>query len=193
LTRGALWLEQLQPRCLLAADLCNPFNPLDVNDDGWVTSSDALVVINELQSRSAAASSSRAAPAAQFTDANADGSLGPLDALVVINHLLDFAGSYPALVFGVSPQNDPDGNGVVLRSVVTLAGQSVPHGKIRVMLGGEPPLLTRAPRGGFNCQWNFRPGGHPCGSRLSTRSSAAVWRRASFATATWCWIGMPPC
>ncbi len=61
-------------------------NPLDVNDDGFVTPQDALLVINDLGTNGARRLEG-AATSAPYLDVNMDGLLSPLDALSVINGL----------------------------------------------------------------------------------------------------------
>lgn len=76
--------ETLENRRLLAADIDglrhNMFDAEDVNDDGEVSSFDALMIINALN---------RNTPddGAMFTDVNNDGQRTPIDALHVINRL----------------------------------------------------------------------------------------------------------
>ena len=62
----------------------NPKNELDVNDDGSVTASDALEVINHL-SRNESNDIALLALDAFFLDSNADGRVSAADALAVIN------------------------------------------------------------------------------------------------------------
>src|SRR5262245_3450224 len=98
--RRGLRLEILESRSLLAGLIGDsPWqNPLDANDldcDGALSPSDALVAINALNSGAAGEFSSRFAPpqlqgelenaAAAFLDADGDGELSPGDPLTVIN------------------------------------------------------------------------------------------------------------
>ncbi len=103
--RKQLWLEGLEERqCFsvdigaILADLDVPANvielvrhnydqPTDVNVDGRTTPSDALNVINELNSKSAAASTVAAVNSSMMTDTNGDKRVSPADALIVINYL----------------------------------------------------------------------------------------------------------
>ena len=67
----------------------NGVRPLNVNDDGYITPLDALLVINELNANgSYKLALDRARPLAiPFLDVNCDGYVSPLDALLVINDL----------------------------------------------------------------------------------------------------------
>jgi hypothetical protein len=67
----------------------NSLNRLNVNDDGYVTPIDALLVINALNRGEAGKLSlDRARPLAKpFYDVNRDGCLSPINAFQVINHL----------------------------------------------------------------------------------------------------------
>ncbi len=75
----------------LPASWTNPQEPLDVNDDSFVTPIDVLLVINTLNSDGAhqlnAPSSSDAPP--PYLDASGDGYVTAMDALLVINYLND--------------------------------------------------------------------------------------------------------
>lgn len=68
----------------------NPRNPLDVNDDNFVTPIDALLIINDLQIRGPRL---LPVPATQidgqwmYLDVNGDAFTSPIDALIVINYL----------------------------------------------------------------------------------------------------------
>lgn len=69
---------------LLASDFQSPYQPLDVNIDLEVSSSDALVVLERLNAGIGPITS---APSGIFPDVTGDGSIAPLDALRVINQL----------------------------------------------------------------------------------------------------------
>lgn len=66
----------------------NGVNPVDVNDDGFVSSIDALLIINELN-RTRITGEGESAPVSSgyFTDVNGDNNVTALDALRVINWL----------------------------------------------------------------------------------------------------------
>lgn len=83
-------LEQLERRELLAADLTvhhNPIEPMDVNNDAFVTPLDALNIINELNARSSGRGGQDGGGRQRFLDVNNDRALTPLDALRVVNGL----------------------------------------------------------------------------------------------------------
>ncbi|MFN3189465.1 MAG: peptidylprolyl isomerase [Aureliella sp.] len=64
----------------------NPNNQFDVNDDGFVTPIDALIIINHINSGEPT-SVGDLGPPPDYFDANADCSISPIDALLVINEL----------------------------------------------------------------------------------------------------------
>jgi ELWxxDGT repeat protein len=69
------------------SDWQNPRNPLDANYTGDVTPSDALVIINHLNSVGQGSLPSNPGVPPFWYDVNGDGSATPLDALRVINYL----------------------------------------------------------------------------------------------------------
>lgn len=83
-------LEQLERRELLAADLGfvrhNAIEPMDVNNDAFVTPLDALDIVNELNLRSEGRRGATG-DRERFMDVNNDQALTPIDALTVINGL----------------------------------------------------------------------------------------------------------
>lgn len=79
-----LRLQNLENRNLLAGDVGFEIVANDVNGDGHVTASDALQVINALQSQSKGGVIEDLAS----VDVNQDGVLSPRDALGVINQLI---------------------------------------------------------------------------------------------------------
>lgn len=80
-----LIVESLEARQLLAVDLHNFLTPMDVNDDGRISSMDALLIINELNAKDR--SDSGDSRTTNFVDVNDDGRVSALDALTVINAL----------------------------------------------------------------------------------------------------------
>jgi Dockerin type I domain/RTX calcium-binding nonapeptide repeat (4 copies) len=67
----------------------NPREAVDVNDDGYITPVDALLIINQLNTVGAHELGVQlaSAAAAPYLDTNGDGYLTPIDALLVINRL----------------------------------------------------------------------------------------------------------
>jgi hypothetical protein len=71
----------------------NGISPLDVNDDGVVSATDALIIINILNSSGGAlilpsvATPRGARSTPDYVDVNGDGNVGALDALIVINRI----------------------------------------------------------------------------------------------------------
>jgi hypothetical protein len=66
----------------------NTAMPQDVNNDGFITASDAVAVINHLNAFGAGPLARRlAAPPAAFLDVNGDNYVSSIDALTVINYL----------------------------------------------------------------------------------------------------------
>ncbi|MCA9191340.1 MAG: tandem-95 repeat protein [Planctomycetales bacterium] len=120
----ALRMESLENRELLAADTSLPFhNPLiseDVDYNFSVTPRDALMIINEINSRGSydlgdQPDASRSAPA--FLDVSGDGVLSPQDALMVIN-FLNGEGEEPILVSYTATLTNVDGTPLTNNQVV---------------------------------------------------------------------------
>ncbi|MEM9586072.1 MAG: dockerin type I domain-containing protein [Planctomycetota bacterium] len=110
LHRRRLRLERLVDRRLLAGDLTNEINPLDVNADEAVTPRDALAVINHLTRAEAISSTaegeSAPVPGQLYLDVNADDAVTALDALVVINGLTRLAQEAPPVAAASSHSGD---------------------------------------------------------------------------------------
>lgn len=142
IVRRRIRLESLECRRALTgwhnADL-----PLDVNGSGLVTATDALIVINELNSVGARPLLSQPPPDQQpsFVDTNNNGRLSPVDALLVVNALA-FRSQPVNLVLSIDPSHDPNSNGVVLSEQVRLIGQTVPRSTIRIDVAGLDAALT---------------------------------------------------
>ena len=164
--------EALEERRLLAADFRNAFNAFDVNDDGFLAPQDALVVINDLS-----AFGPRGLPAASgrpslFWDVNGDQAISADDALAVINQLnwiVDTAAPPLALTASLTPDSDPNGNGVVLKSQVQVVGQTLPEATVRLKVlgridGANPvdetilPAVTADATGRFQFTADITPG-----------------------------------
>jgi hypothetical protein len=87
-----LALEALEDRCYLSVSPWqNPALPLDVNNSGIVSATDALVVINRLITVGAGPlpAPDPLNPPTTFYDTNGDNRLSPIDALLVINGILN--------------------------------------------------------------------------------------------------------
>jgi hypothetical protein len=75
----------------------NPRHSLDVNDDGFISPIDSLLVINQINAGPSAAAAQTASPFAAalslslpsspFLDTSGDGLVSPVDALMVINYI----------------------------------------------------------------------------------------------------------
>ncbi len=122
-------IEQLEPRQLLAADWQNPFVSRDVNDNGVVDPLDALVAINQLNSRTLVGTNGELPSRSQhpnepYYDTTGDGLLTPQDVLFIINALNgDEQG--PTVTAGLAQDTGPNGimNADGLTSVAMISGQ----------------------------------------------------------------------
>ena len=131
LRHRSLLVEQLESRRLLAGVWQNPRNALDVDDSGIASPLDALQIINDLhENGSRQLPLSRPAVAA-YLDVNGDDWTSPMDALMVINAIEENRQPL-AITASLSPDSDPDGNGVVLLSQVTVVGQTLPGASVRI-------------------------------------------------------------
>lgn len=89
--RRCLKYENLESRRLLTADWTNLSLPLDVNGSGLVSSLDALIIINDLNSGGTRPLTARGPEVVGAKiDVNADRILNAMDALMVINALNEF-------------------------------------------------------------------------------------------------------
>lgn len=82
--------ESLELRQLMASDLVamnNFMMPEDADMSGSITPIDALVVINELNTRMGGSQRDGVTDKSMAVDVDADGTLSPLDALTVINYI----------------------------------------------------------------------------------------------------------
>ncbi len=134
--------EILEDRFLCASDWQNAVLARDVDSSSLVTPLDVLVIINQLNEGGTRILPSRPANSTDpFYDVNGDGWLTPLDALVVINALNALRDRQPTVVSGLSPESDPNNNGVVLRSNVVLNGQTLANALVEAM---EIPQLGQS-------------------------------------------------
>jgi len=106
--RNRLRFEQLESRRLLAADMTNSVNALDVNGSGQVTPLDVLLVISEINRNGIRVlpSTSSAAVVSAMVDVNADGKVSPIDALKIINALNKYTDP-PAIAFQNASTTNP--------------------------------------------------------------------------------------
>ncbi|MBI2479594.1 MAG: hypothetical protein HYV60_13470, partial [Planctomycetia bacterium] len=82
----------------------NPVNDLDVNNDGFVTPLDALLIINSLNLVGPRTLPNPALPPntpPPFYDTNGDGNISPVDVLLVVNRLNDPAFQSEGEAFGI--------------------------------------------------------------------------------------------
>lgn len=120
---------------MLAADFHNSFNAYDVDDNGFLVPLDALLVINDLNANGPRSLLSSSPIPEWLVDVTGDDGLSSIDALEVINQLDLISNSGvlpPALATGLSPESDPNGNGVVLLNSVVVNGQTAPGATVRL-------------------------------------------------------------
>lgn len=136
--------ETLEPRRLLASDWTNALLVRDVNRSGLVTSQDAILVINDLNRGGARQLPSRPAEGSDLLcDVNADGWVSAVDALLIINAINAFNPRAPLIVGGLSSNDDPNGNGVVLSERIAVGGQTLPESLVSVTVdGAEVPGMA---------------------------------------------------
>ena len=124
-----LRVEQLCQRQLLAGDMTNPGNSLDVNNDSFVRASDALAIINYMAMESNVAEGEDvSAAAAVYPDTNGDSKVTASDALRVINNLEGEQVSPPA----------PD---LVIRSA-SIGSVNEEFAQFNVQVGNDGTALT---------------------------------------------------
>jgi RHS repeat-associated protein len=85
-----LFAEQLENRRLFNVDWRNPAWSLDVNQDNLVTPLDALIIIDDLNTRRARPLPDSYESGRPYVDTNGDQSVSPVDVLHVISHLNAF-------------------------------------------------------------------------------------------------------
>lgn len=138
-SRRRLVGERLEPRWL-AAGWQNPRDACDVDDSGFVSPLDALVVIGDL-SRNGSRDLPPDAPAGSaFPDVDGNGTLAPADALAVIN-LLNEPNPPIAVALSLAPESDPNGNGVVLLPSIAVTGQTLPRAAVSLSVSASPSVL----------------------------------------------------
>jgi peroxidase len=112
-TRRRLKPEALEARQLLAANIFhNELMPEDVNEDGVVSSLDALTIINRMSRQSQGDSLVGGGPQqrgpGQMTDVNNDGQDSAIDALMVINRLNRDRRGIESPIQRLGPQDGPN-------------------------------------------------------------------------------------
>ena len=134
-----LLCERLEDRWLLASVWQNTILPLDVDHSGLCTAGDAIAVLNDLSANGARPlpATRGSAPSNYDPDTDGNGFLTPLDALRVINGLNQTAGEM-SLTADLTPQSDPDRNGIVLGASTDWQGQTQPHATVRVTYNNAP-------------------------------------------------------
>lgn len=131
-------IEQLEPRHLMASDWQNASLIRDVDASSLVTPLDVLMLVNNLNRNGSRELPPRSQHAEEpFYDVNGDNHVTPLDVLMVINAINSFGDTTPTVVAGLSPVSDPNSNGVVLGSSVTISGQAQPHSLVSVSSDGD--------------------------------------------------------
>jgi len=130
-------IEQLESRHLMASDWQNHLLIRDVDQSGLVSPADALVLVNTIRQSGSHLLPPRGATSSEpLCDVSGDGWLSPLDVWLVINSLSRLSNRQPAVVAGLTPDSDPNNNGVVLTGLVTVRGQTLPNAQIYVSLVG---------------------------------------------------------
>jgi len=125
-------IEQLESRQLLASDWQNLSLIRDVDRSGLVTSLDALILVNAINESGIRDLPPRPVASTEpHCDVNGDGSLTPLDVLIVINAINRLDDHQPTIVGGMSPESDPNNNGVVLTDRVAIRGQTLAHSSVK--------------------------------------------------------------
>jgi Ca2+-binding RTX toxin-like protein len=131
--------------------LSNFLIPSDVNNDGFVSPLDALVVITHLNMRSGV---SNVGSSSGFLDVNNDGNISPIDALIVINTLNRDA--RPSVTFGGVRTTSADLNFDGVDEVLAVSGANhiptllVFNGVTGQLMGSPQPLTTTTDNFGTN-------------------------------------------
>ena len=135
--------EQLESRQLLASDWQNIALIRDVDRSGLVTPLDALILINAINATGIRDLPPRPVASNEpYCDVNGDGSLTPLDVLTVINAINAFENRQPTIVGGLTPDSDPNNNGVVLVDRVAIRGQTLANSFVKFSIESKIDLVT---------------------------------------------------
>ena len=128
-------IEQLESRQLLASDWQNLALIRDVDRSGLVTPLDALILVNSINASGIRVLPPRSVASTEpYCDVNGDGSLTPLDVLSVINAINALGDRQPSIVGGLTPDSDPNSNGVVLVDRVAIRGQTLANSSLKVSI-----------------------------------------------------------
>lgn len=134
--------EQLEDRVVFSV-FQNPSLPCDIDASGFVTSIDALTVIDALNTRGSGFLPIDDGQEANFLDVDGDGFLSPLDALLIVN-ALNRNPNPPQIVASIAPADDTNFNGVVLSPSITIIGQTSPFANVSVWsaISLTPPSIA---------------------------------------------------
>ena len=136
-------IERLESRHLMASDWQNHLLIRDVDHSGLVTPLDALIVVNAINKSGIRNLPPRSIETNEPScDVNGDGSLTPLDVLVVINAINRLNDHQPAIVGGMSPESDPNNNGVVLTDRVAIRGQTLAKSSVKFSIESKNDSIT---------------------------------------------------
>ncbi len=147
----------------MASDWQNQRLLADVDASAYVTPADVLIVVNEInRTGSRSLQNSPRLVDDPYCDVNGDGFLSPIDALLVIN-AINRHREPMSLIGCISPESDPNGNGVVLGSNLKIAGMSLPKVSIDVDVSGVAIRSLRTfadEEGTFEIQFPIEVGTH---------------------------------
>ena len=136
-------IEPLESRQLMASDWQNHLLIRDVDQSGLVTPLDVLILVNAINGSGIRVLPPRPIASTEpFFDVSGDGSLTPLDVLVVINAINSLTDRHPNIVGGMSPESDPNNNGVVLTDLVEIRGQTLALAKVKVSVDSKSDSVT---------------------------------------------------
>ncbi len=126
---------------MMASDWQNANNPRDVNASGQVTPLDVLLMVNRINAGQGGLLPARETGSQEpLVDVSGDSALTPLDVLMVVNALNRYSAPLQ-IVAGLSPQSDPNGNGVVLNPNVSFHGQTLPESRVSLRASqGDTPI-----------------------------------------------------
>ena len=146
-------IEQLESRRLMASDWQNLALIRDVDSSGLVTSLDALILVNTINKSGIRDLPPRPVASTEpYCDVNGDGSLTPLDVLAVINAINALDNRQPTIVGGLTPDSDPNNNGVVLVDRVAIRGQTLAKSSVKFSIESKNDSVTTVvadDQGGF--------------------------------------------